>query len=124
MKSLFRNPLLDSALEREVYTDQALVPACSWLNRSAPARPSSLAAATDASAKTTIRWTSGSGGQPARWLLQIRSGEKWTTHILAGNQAGLVWSGPAPPEVIALSGIDRYGGLGQSAALKLVRRPD
>jgi uncharacterized lipoprotein YddW (UPF0748 family) len=108
MKTLLRNGALSSALEREVYSDPALVPATPWLGSQAPASPK--ATPTD----EEIRWEPGARNEVARWLVQRRKDDAWTTLLLPATQTTFRF-GSAPPDIIAITTVDRYGNLSRPA---------
>jgi uncharacterized lipoprotein YddW (UPF0748 family) len=116
MKSLMRNTSLADALEREVYTQPALVPACPWLGRSRPGKPK-LAVAPNAG-RLEISWRLGGADRVAHWLLQTQTAGEWKTEILPGPAAGEAWRGPAP-QVVAISAVDRNGNIGPPTILQV-----
>ena len=95
MKALMRNPALDSALERAVYSEPAILPAASWLDRAAPAKPQLAINSPNGSLK--LSWTQ--GGEPiSTFILQTRSGEKWTTTLLPGSEVS--YTHESPPQLL------------------------
>ena len=119
MRSLMRNDSLVLALEHHVYAEPVLVPACPWLSKTVPAKPKLTLWVNDGSNKPAIRWAAAGAEKVSLWLVQTRSGSQWTTQILPGSVAGLVWSGTCP-EVVVVSGVNRYGHLGAPAAAKIL----
>lgn len=120
MKTLMHNGALDTALQREVYSEPALVPPAPWLETQGPDKPD-LAAQT-VGGETRASW---SVPEPARvrlWVLQIRKGNTWTTHLLPQHQQSVSLSGQ--PEAVALTAIDRCGVASPAAALEWRARPD
>ncbi len=116
MKSLMRSPELDAALERTVYAEPALIPACKWLDSAAPAKPKLSVAAGNSSAK--LSWENGPAEKTSLWILQYKRGGKWTTQILPGNRRSHILDGVLP-EALALSAVDRTGNVGTAATLVL-----
>jgi hypothetical protein len=120
MKSLMRSSALDEALEREVYTQPALVPASPWLDNARPEKPRLTAGKADRSAALSVSWAPSVAGKAWLWLLQTRTGSVWKTEVLPAARTSRNWAG-APPEVVAVSAVDRNGNASAAAALELRR---
>ena len=120
MKTLMRNGALGTALERDVYTEAALVPACPWLERSAPARP--LLNIVSESAAIQATWSAADSDPVRLWAVQFRKGNAWTTRILLSSSSKFL--AKAGPEVIALTAIDRYGNASAPAVLEVKRKAE
>ena len=118
MKSLMRNNALDAALEREVYSEPALIPASPWLGNIRHGKPQ--VTVTNGEGGVKISWTPAPTEAAWLWLLQTRIGGEWRTEILPANKTSRVWSG-ASPEVIAISLVDRNGNASPVAAVQLQR---
>jgi uncharacterized lipoprotein YddW (UPF0748 family) len=114
MKSLMRSPELDAALERTVYAEPALVPACAWLGTAPPARPNLKVAAGHSSVK--LSWDAADAKKAWLWVLQYKCGDKWTTQVLPGHRRSHLLDGN-PPEALALSAVDRVGNLSSPATM-------
>ncbi len=115
MRSLMRNQALDDALQTQIYTQPALVPASPWLASSVPARPALTVAEAGAS-KLRLTWAAGAPGKPWLWLVQARIGREWRTEILSAENASAIWTGDLP-EIVAISAVDRDGNLSAPAAV-------
>ncbi len=115
MSALMRNAALDAALETQAYPEAALVPA---MSRLATRRPEKPRLQVQAAGSTRASWAPGGASGVWLWVLQTRMGRTWTTEILPAQKTSRIWPG-APPEVIALSAIDRTGNLSRSSALKV-----
>jgi uncharacterized lipoprotein YddW (UPF0748 family) len=119
MKSLMRNQALDDALETQIYTQPALVPASSWLGNARPAKPT-LTVAEASGTRLRITWTignaTGNEPKPSLWLVQARNARDWRTEILAGEKASATWTGDLP-DVVAVSAVDRNGNVSAAAAI-------
>ena len=113
MKALMRNETLDTALEREVYTQPALVPAMPWLDRSAPEKPRLVVGGTN----KILRWEEAGQEKPALWVLQFRRGKEWSTRIMPGIQTSLELEAPTP-QVLAVIAVDRYGNTSHPTVLE------
>jgi hypothetical protein len=121
MKALLRNGSLDAALEREIYTEPALVPACPWLVQSTPAKPLLQLAIQGGS--ILANWAV-NDSEPVRcWVVQFRKGNNWSTRILPGSNPPKFLT-KAGPEVIALTAIDRCGNAGPPAVWEVQPRMD
>jgi uncharacterized lipoprotein YddW (UPF0748 family) len=107
---------LSAALQRELYTSPALVPAFPWKGNSKLTAPQT--SAVRVKNDLTISWKNTQPRDISRWILETRTHGRWTTRYLPRAQTRLVVSGP-PPEVIALTPVDRYGNLGLASALQL-----
>jgi uncharacterized lipoprotein YddW (UPF0748 family) len=116
MKSLMGNAGLDSALLSQVYSEPALVPASSWLGPDRPGRPA-LSADHGRGGNNTFHWTPASGHKPWLWLVQTCSAGQWKIEILPASKSTQTWS--VPPEIVAISAIDRNANASPPAALAL-----
>jgi uncharacterized lipoprotein YddW (UPF0748 family) len=116
MSALMRNTALDQALERQVYAEQALVPACPWLRRSSPAKP--VLSATPKGNAIYVDWKPGGTEAVSTWLLQTRSHGTWSCELLPRSRLS-THLGASAPEVIAVSAVDRYGNQSRPAVLRL-----
>ena len=62
------------------------------------------------------------GAEPSwLWLLQTKTGTQWTTAILPGRATSKVLAGKTPPDLIAVSAVDRCNNVGPATVLR--RRP-
>jgi len=93
---------LATALANGVYAERALIPASPWLERTAPAKPA-LAVASNGN----LNWQPVGSEKISLWVLQTRSDHRWHTTILPGAARSLALV--SPPEVVALTAIDRCG---------------
>ena len=117
MKSLMRNPAFDEALEREFYQQPALMPPSPWLGHAQPAKPKLAAAKGKSGSELQLTWSEGGPGQAWLWLLETRSGGKWTQEVLPAARTVRVWNS-APPEVVALRAVGRNGELSARVGLE------
>jgi uncharacterized lipoprotein YddW (UPF0748 family) len=117
MKSLMRNSSFADVLERELYQQPALVPPSPWLGGSQPGKPKLTVAKGEPGAQLEFHWTAGGSGKVWLWLLQARTGGEWTKEILPAHRTTRVWNG-AQPEVVAVSAVNRNGGLSPPCVLQ------
>jgi len=115
MKALMRNGALDAALQREVYSQPALVPAAPWLGHSTPLRPE-LSLRSESSGQV-LNWTVATTQPVQSWLLQFQTRNQWSTQILPGSVRSLRLTLP-PPETVAISCVDRYGNASSATVLE------
>jgi uncharacterized lipoprotein YddW (UPF0748 family) len=108
MKSLMHNSTLDEVLERAVYAQPALMPPVPWLDRTRPGKPELTVSGGHSSSQLAIRWTPGGLGKAWLWLLQTKTGREWRSVILPAAKTTLTWNG-VPPEVVAVSAVNRNG---------------
>ena len=119
MKNLAKSAELGSALERGVYAEPALIPACTWLDFRPPPKPI-LRAVAVGNSSLKLSWQTSLVENVALWVLQCRHNEAWTTHILPGEIRSYLVDGRLP-EAVSLCALDRAGNLGSAASLALRR---
>ena len=118
MKSLMQNRGgIADALRKEVYAQPALIPASPWLEHVSLAAPN-LQIQTS-SAEIKLRWEEPNHHATRFWVLQTRSGSEWTMEVLPQQQTSRVLRSGPPPEVVALTALDRCGNAGPPAVLEL-----
>jgi uncharacterized lipoprotein YddW (UPF0748 family) len=117
MRTLMRNSTLDEVLEREVYQQPALMPASPWLGGARPGKPKLTAGKGETGPGLKLSWASGGTGKAWLWLVQTRTAGQWTAEILPAARTSRAWNG-APPDVVAVSAMDRRGNLGTPAVLQ------
>jgi hypothetical protein len=115
MKNLTSKTTLEQALESAVYTQPALVPASSWMGGTTPLSPS-LTASAEKNGTLRLDWKPGAN-KVWLWVLQTRTGEQWTMQVLPGTETGRAIRGN-PPEVLALTGVDRFGNASQPVVVE------
>jgi len=115
MRSLLRSTELQTALEHGPYAEPALVPACKWLDATAPAKPQ-LKIAALGSSSVKLAWEGNSTEATRLWVLQLKQNGRWTTRILSREtHSQILDDGLA--EAISLSALDRVGNLSPPATL-------
>lgn len=115
MKALMHNGAFDSALERAVYQHPALFPPSPWLEHDSPEKPT--LAVNKAKGVVTVTWQSTASAPVRFWVLQTRNGKEWNTEVLSGQLRSHAVIG-SPPELIALTALDRYGNASAPAVLE------
>jgi uncharacterized lipoprotein YddW (UPF0748 family) len=115
MSTLMRDGALVGGLERQLYSQPALVPACPWLDRTAPAKPN----LTVSSAGGTLAagWAPGTPESVWLWVLQTRTPKGWTTEVLPAAKMSCALARTSP-EVIALTAINRSGNASRPAVIE------
>ncbi|HSH96584.1 MAG TPA: family 10 glycosylhydrolase [Roseimicrobium sp.] len=107
-KSVLKSPhSLTEQLKDGLYREPALVPAASWLDAAAPEKPFITAEPAATAGVLRLNWLPGGTRPPWLWVLQLREGERWTTHILPGDQKGDLLK--ANPDAISITAISRTG---------------
>jgi uncharacterized lipoprotein YddW (UPF0748 family) len=95
------------------YAQPALVPPSPWIDSLPPEKPNLYAATEDSI--TAIRW-SPAEESPRWWLLQIETGNTWTTEVLPASQVTRVLNN-SNPDAICLRAVDRLGNVSAPAVL-------
>lgn len=96
-----------AALTR-AYAEPALIPASPWLGGRPPAKP--LLTVRPGAGGLMVEWASAAGAPAAQWLMQAKTGDKWTTEILPAVQTSRWFpTGPSLPHGLALSAVSRTG---------------
>ncbi len=115
MSTLMHEGALASGLERQLYSQPALVPACPWLDRTTPDRP--RLSISSSGGQAAAGWEPGRPGEVWLWVVQTRTGKTWTTEILPGSKRSRAF-GRSAPDVIALTAIDRFGNASRPVVLE------
>ena len=112
MRPLVNNSGLTNTL-RDLYAEPALIPASTWLDKSAPAKPVVQKRGAE------IVWNAGGEEPAAWWVLQHRSGDRWTTEILPAGVTARPYTGPiAAADKVVVSAVDRCGNQSPHTELK------
>jgi uncharacterized lipoprotein YddW (UPF0748 family) len=114
MSTLMRNLDLDSKLERGVYSQPALVPATSWLGRSAPVKPK-LTVTNEPGGRFALDVAPGDKEKPWLWVVQTRTKTEWITQILPGSRSSAPLSGTV--EIVAVAAVNHLGNASPEAVL-------
>ncbi len=118
MKSIMQNKRgVASMLAKSYYTGAASVPPIRWVSGSAPGKPSLSPRIEGGS--LFVDWTKGSGSTPARYVVQVQKGGRWQpASLVSSGRRGMKWEArEGLPEVVAVTPVDRYGNVGETAAL-------
>jgi uncharacterized lipoprotein YddW (UPF0748 family) len=112
-----------TVLARDVYAEPALVPASPWMMPGPPPPPPEITL-TRAGTGDTLIVAPGSTAVVRWWVVQVKSGGTWETHVRDGaahafRLAGLLRNPSARVAVIAVTAVDRVGRASQPSALRL-----
>jgi len=117
MKSLMGNSAgLITMLEKEVYTQPALVPASPWLDSTPPGRPRLTMDANGRGAKPTLNWEPTGTERVWLWVLQTKESGVWKTQLLPATRISHVFTSTLP-EAAAVTAVDRCGNASPPATL-------
>jgi len=116
MKSLLSDSALAKLLEKEVYTQPALVPASPWLSTNVPGRPSIFISGLK-SGNLRLGCGPADESQVWLWVIQTRSAGEWKTEIVPGRTITRVL-GDFHPDVIAVTLVDRFGNASRPVVFK------
>jgi len=106
MKPLARNTNLLDALAAGSYAEPALVPACAWLSAPTLSKPIlKLNATSQSGGGVAFDWALPPGETARLWLVQTRQGSEWKTEVTTVASKSF----DSPPEVVAVSAINRTG---------------
>ena len=115
MSTLMHESTLGNGLERQLYSQPALVPACAWLSREAPEKP--RLSVSGSGGQLAAGWEPGKPGEVWLWVLQTRMGKAWSTEILPGAKRSYAF-GRNSPDVVALTAISRLGNASRPVVLE------
>lgn len=117
MKALMQNRRgLADLLASGVYTEPALVPASPWLGREDLPAPG-ITMQTEGTGGQRLRWRLPEGRQARWWLVRLKQGDRWETRILPGQATELLLGEDvvgSHVQVVAVTGVDRYGNEGRT----------
>jgi len=116
LRNLARNTTLADALVHEAYAQPVLVPATPWLGHERLAKPGLIAAILPPAGDVVLNWTLAGKVNAARWVVQTRTKGQWKTELFSPATSSRRLS--PPPDLIAVSAVDRYGNLGPTATLQ------
>ncbi len=119
--SLLHNNSLLAKLEQVINAQPALVPASPWLGNSRPDQPA-LLSRNGILLPPKISWMTASTVPVRFWAWQTRTGAEWRTEILPANVSFRVIQG-VPPDVVAVTAVDRNGNSSAPAVLQINREP-
>lgn len=106
MRALMQNQALADQLKNGVYSQQALVPASTWLDDQPPAAPKVKAT------RERVNWTAGSDEMPWQYAVWVKRDGTWTFSIHPGDLSGIdlvsdMSGGEAT--AVCVSAVDRCG---------------
>ncbi len=106
MGTLMKNPKRLSTELEKIYAEPALVPASPWLYSTTPEKPSIAIKRTGS--RLQVSWQGNSRNYIRQWVLQKRSGGRWTSEILPAEEVTRTFrNGEA--DVIAVVAVNRFG---------------
>jgi uncharacterized lipoprotein YddW (UPF0748 family) len=110
-----------TVLRRTVYAEPALVPSSPWMMPGTPGVPSIALERTEG--YDVLRLTPGPGTIVRWWVVQLRTGGSWETHIIDGAARIYALAQPedaaSRPEIVAVTAVDRVGKASAPSALRL-----
>ncbi|MBD2196988.1 MULTISPECIES: glycoside hydrolase family 10 protein [Calothrix] len=120
MKPLMQNrDRIVDILEKDAYPTQALIPASPWLDKTLPTQPTIQIERDTATGKIRkLTWQSPEPDKVWLWVMQTKSGNRWTTQILPRSQTSYLFNSqnsPLPIDTVAVSAVNRYSTQGQPA---------
>ncbi len=118
MQSLTHNAAFDGVLEREVYSQPALMPPSPWLGRARPGKPNLSVFNGQSSSQLEVRWTASGSDKAWLWLVQTRTGGKWISEILSSTTSSRVWYRTLP-EAVAVSAVNRDGQMSSPGVVQV-----
>ncbi len=128
MKALLNNVNgISDLLKSTVYAEPALIPASTWIEDDAPAKPTLTKtdvtpADGSTSPVTTLNWKMGAGEEPWLWTLYTQTGKKWSMQVLPATSSTLSLQPDekgAIPTNVALSAVDRNGNESEKAIVTI-----
>jgi hypothetical protein len=115
LKNITANRDLADVLHDENH-ELAVMPAMPWSSRGAPAAPR-FSAAFDGKSALALNWQADTNYLRC-WVLQMHTTNNvWSTRIFPPGESGYLFS-ESPPDIVALSAMDRFGMLSPAAVLK------
>lgn len=111
---------LAAAVSRS-YAEPALVPASPWLDRKPPPKPR-VTHWLRATQQIDLAWSSSGEERPWLWLVQSKTGNRWTTAVLPVRQTSHSFSlGAAGTELqsVSVSAVDRCGNTSPPTVLDI-----
>ncbi len=120
MRSLMNSASLDTALERNVYLQSALVPASPWLGSAAPEKPVAFISGVGSETNLRLTWHEGGTKPVWLWVLQTRTGGEWETDILPVERTSSYF-GHGMPDAVAVTAVSRTGITSPPAVFELKR---
>ena len=105
-----------TALQREVYSARALIPASPWLDDQSPLKPK-----VKLESGGKLKFEPGGVGKVANWVVQTQVGQHWRTSILPGETKSQHLEGT--PDAVAVTAVDRCGVASAPAVLQRSSAP-
>lgn len=98
-------------LEQKLYTDNAIAPASPWLSQATPAKPKLIIKSSGSSGDVEISWSTEPGQDLLHWVLQVKRGNRWETHVFNGSssRAKIKTLSGKEADAFALTAVNRFG---------------
>lgn len=98
-------------LTDRLYDDETIAPASPWLNDYAPPKPKLIVQNIADSDDIEINWSSDPTQNLQNWVLQIKRGSRWETHVYgsATTRAKVKAFGGKGVDAVALTAVNRFG---------------
>jgi uncharacterized lipoprotein YddW (UPF0748 family) len=103
---------VDSIADRlaALYTEPALVPASTWLDRNAPDRPIAAASRDTVARELSVRFAPQARQAVSRWVIQARADGQWFTAIVPGPERRHVFLDEyGAVDLVSVIAVDRNG---------------
>ncbi|HEX6964105.1 MAG TPA: family 10 glycosylhydrolase [Lacipirellula sp.] len=109
---------LTEKLKSGVYAEQAIIPEIGWLGGEAPGEPT--LSANPNNKGFALKFATRGGAKPWQWIVRVREGDQWKTHVLPGAKPELsVETGRGQHKQVVASAVSRLGLEGPQATFDL-----
>jgi uncharacterized lipoprotein YddW (UPF0748 family) len=122
IKSLVRDQKgVGTMLVKDVFNEQALVPASPWMSTRAPATP--VISGKKSKSSVVLKWHGSTSESIWLWALQTRTNGRWTNEIIPGQQftRTISPSSGALPDVAVLTAVNRYGNASPAVFVRFTK---
>lgn len=104
------------ALRDEVYTEDALVPATTWLQADPPVAPEIAASQSAPGTMPTLHWSPRNDAEPARWVVHLLVDGEWRHHVMVASERNCPL--PFGTQMAAVSAVNRLGEESERAIIQ------
>lgn len=109
---------ISDKLSTLLYQDVSLMPRYYWLDSSAPSSPKVYISSTAKNNNLIIHIEPRNREKPFIWLVQIKNKTTWSSKTIPGNTLDFSINFQNPPDVIAVSAVDRCGNISSATVLQ------